>query len=205
MKGDILVAPSPGQRDTRSVVTNTAQVLVVADAMACNLMLDRATVFTLPLQDGFAEVTTMLRNRKLSVSRFEVVVLLIGRGDLWEPDHKFKLEVNKCIAEVRQLNARCTLVLTATLPNPSDTLRVVRTAVYRNGYLSQLAHDAEWLEFSKPGKQLLVGRGPALEYYDEYNNLNDAGLDVVRRGIEAKLRCAKIFAKVAARGVRRDS
>ena len=69
----------------------------------------------------------------------------------------------------------------------------------------QLAHDAEWLEFSKPGKQLLMGRGPALEYYDEYNNLNDAGLDVIRRGIEAKLRCAKVFAKVAARSVRRDS
>ena len=132
------VAPPVSVRrdDRRRVTTNAAEILVIADAMACNLILDRATVFTIPLQDGFAEVTGLLRSRKLVIARFEVVVLLIGRGDLWEPDHKFKLEVNKCLAEVRQLNPRCTLILTATLPNPSDSLRVVRTAIYRNGYLS---------------------------------------------------------------------
>ena len=189
----------------RNVILNTAELLIVADGVAGNLMMDHTTVFTLQLQEGFAEVATLIRDKKLSVTRYKVIILLMGRADLWEADHKFKLEVNKCLAEIRQCNTQCSVVLTATLPNPSDTLRVVRTATYRNGYLSQLAHESEWLEFSKPGKQLLVGKGAAVEFFDEYNNLNDAGLDVVRRGIEAKLRCAKVLEKVNVRSGRRDS
>ena len=193
------------QGATRTVVHNAAQILIIADGMAGNLMMDHATVFTLQMQEGYSEVATLLRERKLSVSRFKVIVLLLGRADLWEADHRFKLGVNRCLAEIRSSNTLCSVVLTATIPSPSDMLTVVRTATYRNGYLSQLAHDSEWLEFAKPGKQLLVGKGPAVEFFDEFNNLNDNGLDVVRRGIEAKLRCAKVFEKVSARTGRRDS
>ena len=189
----------------KNMFVNTASILVVADGIAGNLMLDQGTVFTLQLQEGFNEVATLIDEGKLSVGRFKVIVLLMGRADLWEVDKEFKRAVDRCFESIRSRNSFCSVVLTATLPSPGDTLRVVRTASYRNGYLSQLAHDSERLEFSKPGKQLLATRGPSLDYYDEFNNLNDMGLDVVRRGIEAKLRCAKILDKVQLRTGRRDS
>ena len=180
-------------------------MLVVADGIAGNLMLDRATVFTLQLQEGFNEVAVLIEQGKLAVDRYKVILLLMGRADLWEVDKEFKKAVERCLQAIQSKNGFCSVVLTATLPSPRDTLRVVRTASYRNGYLSQLAHDSDKLEFSKPGKQLLAVRGPRIEFFDEFNNLNDMGLDVVRRGIEAKVRCAKIFEKVAARSGRGDS
>ena len=160
-------------------------------------MVDDTTVFTLQLQEGFADVTTLIREDKLSIERFAVIILLCGRADFWENDRTFKYSVQTCLDEIHSRNPTAITVLTATLPGLGDNIRVVRTAGYRNGYLSQLAHEASWLEFSKPGKQLLTPRGPAEDFYDEFYNLNDAGLDVVRRGIEAKVRCAKLLQRTA--------
>ena len=123
---------------------------------------------------------------------------------MWENDKHFKMSVNSCTDLIHKQNPGAVVVYTATLPSPGDKLSTIRTAGYRNGYLSQLAHDAPWLEFSCPGKQLLATRGPVKEFFDEFDMLNDAGLDVVRRGLEAKIRCAKLFEKVTP-AARRDS
>ena len=133
------VSSGPQNTVMTSRPRNSAEILIIADGIAGNLMLDSATVFTLQLQEGFREVSILIQEGKLSVSRFNVIVLLLGRADLWELDRDFKRHVQICIDSIKNANVFATLVLTATLPSPGDTMKVVRTANYRNGHLSQMA------------------------------------------------------------------
>ena len=173
--------------------------------MAALFNMEGAVVFGLHSQEGYSEVGTLVRQNKVTITGFQFIILLCGRGDLWETDRVFKQGVDSCLAEIRKLNEKAIVVLTATLPSPGDGIRVRNTAAYRNGYLSQVAQDGFRLEFAKPGKNLLHPRGIIQDLFDDFNNLNSDGLDVVRRAIEAKFRCAKLVRKFRLLESRRDS
>ena len=170
-------------------------VLIVADAMAANLMVDGITVLGVHTQEGFREIGEDIIHNRINVKGFKIVVLLCGRCDLWETEKMFREGLAFCLNAIRDKNTKAIIVLTATLPSPSDSKVVIRVANYRNGYLSQLAGEAPRLEFSRLGKFLTQTGGCVLEYFDEFNNLNNEGLDVVCRGLDAKFRCARLRAR----------
>ena len=78
-------------------------------------------------------------------------------------------------------------MLGAMLPSVGDTKPMVNSIVFHNNRFANLFLTSDQLEFARPGKQLLQPGGPIPEYYDERGNLNEGGVDVVRRAIEAKL------------------
>ena len=166
--------------------------------------MDKANTFVLQLQEGFAEVTTLIKEDKLDITQYNCMVLMMGRADLWEDDKTFKTGVKLCLAEIRKVKADMLVVLTATLPSPGDPVRIIRTAKFRNQFLSRMAADDNLLEFSRPGKHLLQMGGPDAKLFDEFNNLNKDGLDLVRRALEAKFVCAKLEVKFR-QSCRRDS
>ena len=70
--------------------------------------------------------------------------------------------------------------------------------------MSQLAAEAPRIEFSRPGKHLLVLGKCNLDYFDPYNNLNEWEEELVRRGLEAKFHCAKLHSKFEELSQRED-
>ena len=170
--------------------------LILVDGMAALMTFDDSHVFTLHCQEGYAEVASLITEGKLEVKGYKFIVLLVGRADLWETDKSFKVGVNACHEVIRDRNKYAIILFAATLPSPGDAVRIIRTASYRNGFLSQFACDHMGIEFTKPGKYLMKVRGgPDLEFFDEFNNLNQDGLDQIRRALEAKFRCAKLRLK----------
>ena len=156
---------------------------------------DRGNIFPLQLQEGYQELPILINEKKVEVTRYAFIVLLMGRADLWINDNAYKIAVNATIQAIRNKNSTAMIVLTATLPAPGDECHIIRTAKYRNSYLSRLAGDNPLLEFSRPGKHLLQVGGPDPQFYDDFDNLNDKGLDMVRRALEAKFVCGKLRAK----------
>ena len=130
------------------------------DGIASGLNMDDAQTVQLRAQDGFQEVAEMVNSGKVRVQGFQVIVLLCGRADLWQADKSFKIGVGMCLSALQVANNKAMIVLTGTLPSPGDERRVVRTAIYRNSYLSQLSNEGPRVEFSKPGRMLLQTGGP---------------------------------------------
>ena len=79
------------------------------------------------------------------------------------------------------------IILGAMLPATTDTKPMVNSIVFRNSRFASLCATSDQLEFAQPGKQLLQPCGPTPEYFTDKGLLNDSGVDVVRRALEAKL------------------
>ena len=145
-------------------------------------------------QDGFKEVGDMIKVYK-DFERFKLVILLIGRADLWETDRDFKLHVSCCLQAIRDRSLTTVILFCAVIPAPRDSPQLRCTAGFRHGYLANLAAEAQLLDFSKPGKFLLHNGQVVLDYFDPYGNLNERGLDQVRHALFAKIKCAALFKK----------
>ena len=72
------------------------------------------------------------------------------------------------------------------LPIPRDNRRNIKVINERNNYLALLAEESLRLEFAKPGRSLICTGGPPAVFYDDFNNLNEAGLQLVKHGLLCK-------------------
>ena len=140
----------------RKVRTHVGQqTLLIVDAMASRLTFEEGNVFSLHSQEGYQEVANLIKESKLNICNYKFIVLLFGRADLWESDPAFKKAVHCCLETIREHNDKAIVVLSATLPSPGDPGRIIRTAKYRNSYLSRIAGEGVRFEFTRPGRQLL--------------------------------------------------
>ena len=92
-------------------------------------------------------------------------------------------------------NEKCIIVLGAMLPGVKDTRPMINTFAFRNDKLATRCPGDVRLEHARPGKHLLGSKGPIMEYYDEFGNLNEFGGDVIARALERQIFSAKIFQK----------
>ena len=157
-----------------------AETLILIDNMAHGLTFDKGNIFTLYAQEGIEEICKLIVSSALQVTGYKFIVLLCGRANLWDLDTVFKRNLAQCLNAIHEKNNWALVVLTATLPQPSDQTNLIKTASYRNRYMSQMAVDVRHLEFSRPGKHLLQLGKCSLDYFDEYYNLNAKGLDLIR-------------------------
>ena len=107
----------------------------------------------------------------------------------------FHAESDSSINVICNRNQKAFVILTALLPQPRDQPTLIKTASYSNQYMSQMVAHAEKIEFSRPGKHLIMLGKCLLEYFNKYSSLNEQGLDLIHRGLEAKFHCAKLFVK----------
>ena len=181
--------------DLREQLEEENDFLLVVENLARNMTFPRGAIVPMQAQDGFAEFAEMVKSDKIVVSKFKVIILLIGRGDLWTSDKDFRLGVAASLQAIRVRNKNAIIMFCAIIPFPGDSPEVKRTSSYRHGYLSFLAGDASKLEFSKPGKHL-INRGAAVpSFFNNFGLLTERGLDQVRRALEAKIRCAAVLTK----------
>ena len=73
---------------------------------------------------------------------------------------------------------------------------MINSFIFQNDRLASFCAVDQDLEFARPGRLLLKKGGPIPEYFDEYGNINESGLDVVRRALEHKLKCSETLKKV---------
>ena len=171
-------------------------VFIFTEYMASRLQVDGATVFLLRQQEGFKEVFELIKNGKIELQGFKIVILLMGRADLWISDDLFEEFLYKSIAVIREKFPRVITVLAATLPAPGDTRPTINTANYRSGMMARLAARQAQLEFTKPGKRLIRRPGGAIkEYFDAEGHLNEEGARQVGLGLVAKIDCAHLREK----------
>ena len=185
-----------GEQDERRIAKrSTADVLIIVDAMAASFSMEMSDIFTLTMTEGFSELSSMVWKDMLNVFSYKIIVLMVGRADFWETDKNFKKFVYDALEALRAKNQHVIIVISASLPAPGDTQPCIRTASYRNYWLGKVVNDSRLLDFACPGKNLLSNQGPILDYYDEFHNLNDQGVDQVRRALEGKFRAAKLRKK----------
>ena len=175
--------------------SETPEIVIFAEHLVGNLQIRRAEVFNVHVQDGFQELGDLIANRKFEIVDVKILILLLGRADLWQSDNKFRQSVGYVLEQVRKLNKKAIVLFCAIIPVPGDSVPIKRTSVYRHGYLSHLAGRVPRPEFCKPGKNLLVNGSALQEYFDAEGTLNAMGTNIVVRGLEAKIKCAGLFRK----------
>ena len=73
------------RRDTLEVKDEEyRQILIVVDSLAGFLSFEDARIIFLGEAEGYKHLAMKIRNHKFSVKNFKIVILLIGRGDVWE-------------------------------------------------------------------------------------------------------------------------
>ena len=160
--------------------------VVIAEAMPAQLILPKAITFPLKTQEGYNEVAVLIREGRIALRGIDIIVLLCGRADLWVGEKEFKEGVANCLSAIREVNSSALVLLNAPLPIPRDNRHNIKIINDRNNYLALLAEESVGLEFTKPGRSLICTGGPPVAFYDDFNNLNEAGLQLVRHGILCK-------------------
>ena len=160
---------------TRQVdfITDT---LVWADKIAEGFQMEGADIHVLNENDGFGKILALIRAGKVDIAGYSFLMFLCRKSDLVETDRYFKQSVFGILDLLKTQHSPATLVFTATIPMPGDSKLLIRTANYRAGFL----------EFSRPGKRLLKPGGVIAEFYDDFGQLNQAGLQQLRQGLTAK-------------------
>ena len=142
------------------------QILIVVDGLAGYLSFENARIMFMQQNEGFHQLAAQLDHGELSVAGFRIVILLIGRGDVWETDRRYFDGVERVINVIHTQNERCIIVLGATLPSTLDSKPMVRSFTFRNDKLVARCTADEFLEHARPGKHLLGNHGPIDAYYD---------------------------------------
>ena len=170
--------------------------LVIAEGNATGLQIDHAQVQNIHVQEGFEEIGSKILNDQLIVTGFDFIVLLFGHADLWVNMKEFNQKVAMCLQAIQAKNTQALVVVTVTLPSRFDDYKVPGRVSMRNNYLALLVEEARGVEFAKPGKALICFGKVSLVFFDDFGNLNRAGLELVRHGLESKFRCGQLCSKL---------
>ena len=173
--------------------TRERQILIVVDGLAGYLSFENARILFMRQNEGFHHLAAQVTQGQVSVKGFKIIILLIGRGDVWETDRRYFDGVEQVIKVIHTQNDNCIIVLGATLPSTLDSKPMVRSFTFRNDKLAARCTAEEFLEHARPGKHLLGNRGPIDAYYDGDGNINDLGGDVIARALERKIYSAKLL------------
>ena len=92
-------------------------ILMIMEQMATGIQFDRAMVFPLKAQEGFKEVSRLIKTRKLEVCNYRFIVMLCGRADLWDTFKSFTQNIATCVEQIREQNSLAIIVFTAVLPS----------------------------------------------------------------------------------------
>ena len=177
----------------------SVDTLILAEAMASKLQVDRAVTQSVGLQEGFSKVGYRILTGDIEVGDFKFIVLLFRRADLWGTLKLYKQGVADCLQAIRGRNFDAVIILASTLPAPQDDFRVPGRVGPCNNHLSLLAEEASKLEFAKPGKALICSGHVSHVFFEEDGFLNLAGLQLVKYGLENKFRCAQLRNKFVTR------
>ena len=157
------------------MVEEEREIIIVIDGLAGQFSFENAQILYLAANEGYYDLARKLQNKSLSVSGFKIIILLIGRGEVWDTDHRYFKGVEEAVKEVKNQNEKAIIVLGATLPSTADSRPMVNSFTFRNDKLASRCTQDERLEHARPGKHLLGSRGPVEAYYDSDGNINELG------------------------------
>ena len=80
------------------------QICIVVDGLAADLSFEDARILFLSKAEGYGELAVKLEARALSVQGFKIVILLLGRSEVWETDKLFLQNVERAIMAIRSQN-----------------------------------------------------------------------------------------------------
>ena len=166
------------------------------DGLAAGFSFQGASVIVMKKNEGFGRLAMLLKDGIISVRGYKAVFILLGQGEVWDTDKNYFSARENCLMEIEKQDDKILIILGASLPSINDSRPMVGTFVFRNDKMAVRCGRANNLEHARPGKNLLTAGGPIPDYFDEYGNLNESGLDVIGRAIEHKLDSLKVLLKI---------
>ena len=170
-------------------------ILLIVDGLARDITLEGTWVILMSKTEGFHELAMKLKQQDFTVRLYKVIILLIGRGNVWDTDKRFFAGVEAVIDILKNQNEFVLIMLGVSLPSPGDSRPMINSFGFRNDKIAGRCGVEARLEHVRPGKHLLGPRGPIPDYFDDYSNINELGGDVITRALERKIFSAKLFSK----------
>ena len=108
-------------RDDKAKLIPERDILIFMDGLATDLRFDDARIIFLAHNQGFGELAIKIKNRDYAVQGFKLIILMVGRGNAWDPNRVFFKGVEQVLGELETQNKKGIIVLCTTLPSIQDT------------------------------------------------------------------------------------
>ena len=112
---------SERESDTGVAKAGGRKILVIVDSLASYLSFEDTRVIFMVQNEGYAHLVLKIKQQIFSVKGYKLVILLIGRGDVWETDKIYFDGVEQALKTIHNQNENCIVVLGTTLPSTLDS------------------------------------------------------------------------------------
>ena len=177
----------------------TVTTLLFIDDVADNLKLYNATVVIIERDQGVIDVLRWIEKGRFLPEDYDIISLMVGRSDARRSVEWFMASIGEFVRTVRQLNNKALILLGAVVPSREDTKAMVESFVLKNAALQDRCKtykDRRYLEYCRPGRELLAKGGPLEKFYGEDSRLNQLGLKVLAGAIHNKYLSASLPKRV---------
>ena len=162
-------------------------VLIIVDDVAWKLEMGNTDIRILRETQGFDELAELITDGYLDVSDYKVIVLMVGRQELWKTDDMFEMAFRSCLMTIEDRNPDGIILLTPTLLRPGDCEDTITKVRQRSVMLAYYAHDTIKVEFCRPALKLEDDNGAIDSYYDLIKDLNDQGVMELKKQLMEKI------------------
>ena len=164
-------------------------MIIFVDLVAEGLQLANSTVVTLEADQGIMDVIGWIETRRIDISKFDIISLMIGRGDINRSQRWFITAIDEFMLTVNRTNNRALFLLGAAIPGIRDAKWMVAEFLARNSLLQRRCvegRDRYRVEYTRPGKVRLGKGGPVAKFYGPEAKLNTDGLIKFRDAVMDK-------------------
>ena len=151
--------------------------------------MENASIVILEPEHGVMDILRWIEKGRFEPHRFDIVSVMIGRADIKRSRSWFMASMEELFTVIGKLNPSVLMLVGALLPSSSDSRVMVRKFVARNSMLQSrclMAGERRKMEYTRPGKALLMKGGPLPKYYDHEGRLNETGRKVLVQAIQDK-------------------
>ena len=167
-------------------------ILMICDSIGWRFTMQNCDTKVIDSHVGLMELTQLIYpgSKRLlghDLSKYRILILMMGRADLIIPTVRFKTRWNFFMQEIRQNYPDLIVLVTPALSHPDDSDIQKATADYRSVFLSYYAHDHVKVEFCRPAKDMWSDVCPNQHYHDEHGCLTELAVAEIRANLREKI------------------
>ena len=170
-----------------------SEVLLIVEDIAADITVENMQKNVIDNGTGFEELGRMIYMGILDISHYKVIFLLMGRFDLTKSTVDYSDVFRYCLEEMRIKNNKAIIVLCPCLLKPSDSAEMKSNAHGRGVAMALFAHENTGYAFCRPGKVIMDKIHPIITYYNNAEDINADGLELLQSKIAEKLNDGHLF------------
>ena len=162
-------------------------MIIIIDEIGHKLTMEMADVQILDSITGYRELGNMMHHSMMDISQYKIIFLMLGRFDLMISNADYSDRFKYALDIMGERNSKAVIVLCPSIVSPADDPSDKILAQGRGVAMSVFAHENIGYAYCRRTKELMDKNQPIAIYFDFMGELKDEGIEIIKKGINAKL------------------